>query len=126
MMEMIENLLGSELFVQLLASVIAAVWIASKSTGAIEWLKERKLHIVLEAVEVGVERTYKAYVKQMRAGGQWDDTAKREALEHAKRYALEYAKHEGIDALKVVTDYYLEVLIEDVIRQRKSEALKIQ
>ena len=122
MTETLGDILGSEVFIQLLAAVIAAIWIAAKSTKAYEWAKAKKFDTLLEAVEVSVDEVYKEYVKSMKTNGEWDESKKSVALDAARQRAIDYAKSEGIDALKLVTTRYLDVLIEDVIRERKKVA----
>jgi hypothetical protein len=117
------NLLESELFVQVLAAIVAAVWVAFKSSQAYQNLKSKKFDTVFEAAEVGVDRVYKTYVKKMKANGTWSEAEKQNAMNAAKEVAIEYAKKEGVDALRYVADAYLEVLIEDIIRKRKAEAV---
>lgn len=117
------NLLESELFVQVLAAIVAAVWVAFKSSQAYQNQKSKKFDTVFETAEIGVERVYKNYVKKMKANGTWSEAEKQNAMNAAKEVAIEYAKKEGVDALRYVADAYLEVLIEDIVRKRKAEAV---
>jgi hypothetical protein len=108
--------------ITLLGSAIGAVWAGFKSSEQYQLLERRRFQKALLALESGVERTYQAYVKAIKAGradGRLTESEKARARSLARTRAIALAKEAGVDLLRTIGEDYVDVWIARLVRKRK-------
>lgn len=108
--------------ITLLGSAIGAVWAGFKSSEQYQLLERRRFQKALLALESGVERTYQAYVKAIKAGradGRLTESEKARARSLARTRAIALAKEAGVDLLRIIGEDYVDVWIARLVRKRK-------
>lgn len=108
--------------ITLLGSAIGAVWAGFKSSEQYQRLERRRFQKALLALESGVERTYQAYVKAIKAGradGHLTESEKARARSLARTRAIALAKEAGVDLLRTIGEDYVDVWIARLVRKRK-------
>lgn len=114
--------MGIDLGITVLGTVLGGVWACFKSSERFERLERRRFRKALLALESGVERTYQAYVKAIKAGradGKLTEAEKAKARSMARSQAVSLAKNEGIDLLRTIGAEYVDVWIGRLIARRK-------
>lgn len=115
-------LLTGETGLTLLGGVLGAVWTAFKSS---EWharARALRLERAVEALEAGVEATYRAYVQGIKAGredGRLTDAEREHARDMALRAAFEYGRGHGIDVARELGRDYLDLWLTRVVNRMK-------
>lgn len=121
------NLINTETALTLIGTIVSIAWIAFKR---LEFVRLRNSDRYIEAVqafEVGVEKTYQAYVRQIKAAqkdGKLTSHERRVARGRAKDYALQYAHDymRGVDVVDIVGGLdVLPVLISQLVRDAKGK-----
>lgn len=118
----LQNVLGSEPAITLVGSVIGGVWALLKSSDWFQGLLRRRFAGALQALEAGVELTYRTYVeecKAARADGQLTEEEKRHARELARQRAIEFGRSQGIDVLRVLGQEYVDLWIAKLVKGLK-------
>lgn len=90
------------------------------------FVKEWKLGVAINAVEVGVDTTYQNYVKNVKIAnvdGKLTESEKQRAREMAFQVAREYASAEGLNLLKYYGKEYLPIIIEKIVARNKTIGL---
>ncbi len=114
--------MGFDLGVTVLGTVIGGLWTAFKASDGFRRLRRRRYRKALLALESGVERTYQAYVKAIKAGrsdGRLTEEEKARARSMARMRAVKLAKAEGVDLLRTIGADYVDVWIGRIIGRRK-------
>lgn len=108
--------------ITLLGSAVGAVWAGFKSSEHYQRAQRLRFQKALLALESGVERTYQAYVKAIKAGrsdGRLTESEKARARSLARTRAIALAKEAGVDLLRVIGEDYVDVWIGKLVRRRK-------
>jgi N-glycosylase/DNA lyase len=114
--------LTSEPVITLAATGVAAFWTAMKSSEWWQRSRSRRYHRAIEALEAGVDKTYRSYVKaikEARADGKLTDAERQRARQIARETAITYGRNEGIDVIREVGDDYLDLWLSRLVRKAK-------
>ena len=121
-MERVLEVIGLEWAVTILGSIVASVWTFFKSRELSESLKEEKHATAIEALEAGVEHTYRLYVESLKEGredGKLTSEEKKLARQKALACAQEYGLTRGVDVIEQLGKEYIPVLIARIVRSLK-------
>jgi hypothetical protein len=111
-----------DLGITLLGSAVGAVWAGFKSSDEYQRVQRLRFRKALLALESGVERTYQAYVKAIKAGradGRLTEEEKARARSLARTRAIALAKEAGVDLLRTIGEDYVDVWIAKLVQKRK-------
>jgi hypothetical protein len=111
--------------VALVGTVVAGAWTFFKSRDLYQEMKEQKYSAAMDALEAGVEKTYRVYVealKRAKADGKLTPEEKAAARQKAIAYAQEFGRTRGIDVIDELGREYIAVLIGKIVRALKGDA----
>jgi hypothetical protein len=111
--------------VALVAAIVGAAWTFFKSRDVYQRMKQEKYFAAVEALEAGVEKTYRVYVealKEAKADGKLTPEEKATARRKAVAYAQEFGRTRGIDVIEELGREYIPVLISKIVRLLKGRA----
>ena len=111
--------------VALVGTIVAGAWTFFKSRGLYQEMKGQKYSAAIEALEAGVEKTYRVYVealKKAKADGKLTPEEKAAARQRAIAYAQEFGRTRGIDVIEELGREYIPVLISKIVRVLKGNA----
>ena len=114
--------LGLDWGLTVVGTVVATVWTGFKGSDRYQRWQQQRFRKGLLALEAGVERTYQAYVKAIKAGrsdGRLTEDEKARARSMARGRAVKLAREEGIDLLRTIGEDYVDVWIARLIGKRK-------
>ena len=120
-MEGLERM-GIDLGMTIVGTVVGGLWSGFKASDRYQRWQQRRYRVALLALEAGVERTYQAYVKAIKAGradGRLTEEEKSRARSMARMRAIKLAREEGIDLLRTIGEDYIDVWIARLIGKRK-------
>ena len=109
-------------FVAFVGAVVAAVWTFFKTRDLYQEIKGHKYSVAMDALEAGVEKTYRVYVealKKAKADGKLTPEEKAAARVKAIAYAQEFGRNRGIDMVEELGREYVPVLISKIVRALK-------
>lgn len=118
----IENILGSESGLTLVGSIIGGVWTLFKSTEYYGRFRRRRYNRALRALEAGVEKTYRAYVREIkrsRADGKLTEDEKLRARNLALDTAFSFGRTQGINVANELGEEYLNMWLEKIVNRLK-------
>jgi len=116
------NALGSEAGLALITAVLGSVWTAFQSSAWRQRAREQRYGRALEALEAGVELTYRTYVraiKESRADGKLTEAEMAEARRRAREAALEFGGTAGVDVVRELGPQYMDLLISKLVKALK-------
>jgi len=108
--------------VALVGTVVAGAWTFFKSRDLYKEVKVQKYSAAMDALEAGVEKTYRVYVealKKAKADGKLTPEEKGAARQKAIAYAQEFGLTRGIDVIEELGREYIPVLIGKIVRALK-------
>lgn len=117
------SLLGSEAGLGLMGALFGGLWSMFRAS---EWRKraeEKRYNKALQALEAGVELTYRTFVKSIkdsRDDGKLTEDEMRIARERARSAAIEFGQTQGIDVMRELSGEYIDVLIAKLVKNFKS------
>lgn len=114
--------MGMDMGMTVVGAVVGGLWACFKSSAQYQRWQQRRFRRALLALESGVERTYQAYVKAIKAGradGRLTEDEKARARSMARARAVALAKSEGIDLIRTIGGDYVDVWITRLIGKRK-------
>lgn len=117
------DVISSESGLTLVGAVVGAMWAAFKSSDWYENARSRRYAKAVEALEAGVEQTYRTYVQAIKAAredGKLTDEEKRQARELAREAAIEFGRTRGVDVLREVGAEYVDVWIAKLVQRLKN------
>lgn len=118
----LSDLAANDSFLTLIAGIACALWIFLRST---EWFQQkhaRKFDIALQALEAGVEQTYRTYVraiKAARADGKLTDDEIHRARSLALHTAIDLAAAAGLDLIRELGDPFVELWLSKTVARLK-------
>ncbi len=121
MEELLENF-ALDWVVALVGTLVAAVWTFFKSRDLYGEMKQHRHFVAIEALEAGVEKTYRVYVqalKDAKADGKLTPDERATARQKAIAYAQEFGCTRGIDVIEEIGTEYMPVLIGKIVRMLK-------
>lgn len=122
MNDLFSNVELVEAVISVVAILVGALWSAGKSSELFERLKDKKWMVALQAVEAGVEHSYRTYVGEKKKARE-DGKLTQEEVKLARKIALNSAKTfamtQGIDILKTLGEEYLDYWITQAVSDAK-------
>lgn len=119
------EILNSDSGLALVGSVIGAVWTFFRSSDWFARRRSRRFSRSIRALEVGVERAYRSYVRAIKKARKDGKLTDRE-IEHARRMAREtairYGRTTGVDVLSELGEEYLDLWLSKTVRQSRQRA----
>lgn len=125
MEELLENF-ALDWVVALVGTIVAAAWTFFKSRNLYQEMKRQKYFGAIEALEAGVEKTYRVYVqalKDAKADGKLSPEERAVARQKAMAYAQEFGCTRGIDVIEQLGREYIPVLISKIVRLLKGTSI---
>lgn len=116
------DVLNSEPGLTLIGGMLGLVWAAFKSSEWYERARLMRLERAVDALEAGVEATYRAYVqalKESRADGRLTQDEREHARDMAIRSAVEFGRTRGIDVVRELGRDYLDLWLTRVVNAAK-------
>ncbi|MCL4217217.1 MAG: hypothetical protein KJ052_09475 [Candidatus Hydrogenedentes bacterium] len=116
------NLFHNDDTLVLLATIAGMAWAFFKSTRLFDRLRARRFSLAVEALEAGVEQTYRSYVrarKQAAADGKLTDAERVRARELACEAALEFGRTRGVDVAAELGREYLDLWLTRAVNKLK-------
>lgn len=103
-----------------LFAVIGIVWKFAKPY-LDEWMRQRRLTTLWEAVTTGVTGAMQTYVEAAKAagGGKLTEEQAAHARELARTYTISFMKTQGVDVIREYGQDVLDYLIEAILRRLK-------
>jgi len=117
-----DQLLTTESGLTMVAGILGAVWAFFRSTDAYGRLRDRRYFRAVEALEAGVEQTYRTYVraiKEAREDGKLTEDEQRHARALARQAAVEYGERQGVDVLRELGNEYIDLWIARLVKKLK-------
>jgi hypothetical protein len=120
----LQSVLGSDMTLSVVTSVLGCVWAFFKSSDWFRALRDRRYFKALEALEAGVEVTYRTYVraiKEAREDGKLTEEEIAVARQRARAAAIEFGRMKGIDVLREVGEEYVNLWIGKIVKRAKQK-----
>lgn len=120
----LSDVLHSESTLTVLGTVLGGAWTFFKSTELYSRVRQKKADGAVEALEAGVELTYRTYVgaiKEARADGRLTEDEKRQARLLAREAAIEFGRSRGVDVLSEVGEDYVDLWIAKLVKKLKTK-----
>jgi len=121
-MSIVENL-SSGLGLTLVTAILGSIWTAFRSTEFYNRARNQRYGEALQALEAGVELTYRTYVrsiKESREDGKLTQEEMRLARRRAREAAIEYGRTRGIDILRELGANYIDLIIAKQVKNLKN------
>ena len=121
----LSNVLVSEPGLALVSAVLGAIWTLFRSGEWYRRVQSQRNSKALQALEAGVELTYRTYVqaiKEARADGKLTPEEMREARQRARDAAIEFGRTQGIDVLRELGGEYIDLWIAKLVKRLKQGA----
>ncbi|HIJ74473.1 MAG TPA: hypothetical protein HPP83_10275 [Candidatus Hydrogenedentes bacterium] len=118
----LEGILESEAGLTILGTVLGGIWTFFKSTSWYARQRRRRYYRAIEALEAGVEQTYRTYVraiKEASADGRLSDEERRHARQLAREAAIAFGRTEGVDVLRELGEAYIDLWIAKLVQRLK-------
>ena len=112
------GVLASDAGLAVLGSVVGGIWTLVQSSRWYRRMRTRRFHGAVQALEAGVELTYRTYVraiKQSREDGKLTDEERRRARRRARQAAIEFGQTRGIDVIRELGPEYVELWLEKTV-----------
>ncbi len=109
----------------MVGTVVGTVWTFFRSSDWFARRRGRRFSRSVRALEVGVERSYRSYVraiKKARADGKLTEKEIEHARRMARETAIRYGRSMGVDVLSELGDEYLDLWISKTVRQSRQKA----
>jgi hypothetical protein len=116
------TVLGSEAGFTLITAIVGSIWTALRSSEWAQQARGRRYAKAVEALEAGVELTYRTYVreiKQLRQDGKLTDDEMREARQRARDAAVEFGRTQGLDVVRELGAQYVDLAISKLVKKLK-------
>ncbi len=118
----VAEVLSSEAGLTILGTLLGGLWTFFKSRDWYVRARRRRYAKALDALEAGVERTYRTYVRELkasRADGRLTQAEMRHARRLARDQAIEFGRTQGIDVLRELGEGYLDLWIAKLVKKLK-------
>lgn len=118
------HVLQSETALALIGGLAGLAWTMFRSNDLLRTARNRRFEQALQALEAGVELTYRTYVqavKEAKADGKLTNEEAREARRRARDAAIEFGRTQGIDVLGELGTAYVDLWIAKLVKRLKSK-----
>ncbi len=118
----LSELFHSDLGLAFIGTVLGGAWALFKSSDWFNRRRNARRERALEALEAGVEETYRTYVaaiKAARADGKLTEDERRHARHQARDRAIAFGLREGVDVLRELGEDYLDLWITRLVAKHK-------
>lgn len=111
-----------EVVIAAVVALVGALWSAGKSTELYDRIKDKKWIVALQAIEAGVEHTYRTYVSEKKKAKE-DGKLTEDEVKLARKIAINSAKTfaltQGVDVLKTLGEEYVEYWLTLAVNDAK-------
>ena len=107
----------------LFAALFGGVWSLFRASDWRKRAQDQRYNRALQALEAGVELTYRTFVKSIkdsRADGKLTADEMRLARERARSAAIEFGQTQGIDVVRELSGEYIDLLIAKIVNGFKN------
>jgi len=114
--------LNSGFGLTLVTAILGSIWTAFRSTDFYRRVRSDRYADAVQALEAGVELTYRTYVralKESREDGRLTKEEMRLARQRAREAAIEYGRTRGVDVLRELGADYVDLLIAKLVKNLK-------
>lgn len=114
--------LNSGFGLTLVTAILGSIWTAFRSTDFYRRARSERYGEAVQALEAGVELTYRTYVraiKESREDGKLTKEEMRLARQRAREAAIQYGRTRGIDVLRELGSDYVDLLIAKLVKNLK-------
>ena len=121
----ITDLMNSEAGVTMLGTSLGALWTFIQSRRWYRRLRRRRYTRAIQALEAGIDKTYREYVSALKKGredGKLTQEEAKIARRRARRTAIEYGTTTGVDVLRALGETYIDLWITKLIQKAKQQA----
>lgn len=121
-MSIVNQILNSEPGLSLVATVLGSLWTFFKSRDLFSERRASRRVMALEALEAGVDETYRTYVREIkkaREDGKLTYDEIRRARKLARDAAVKFGKTRGVNVAKAVGKEYIDLWIEKFVNRAK-------
>lgn len=118
----LSSMLGSETGLTLVTSVLGGLWATFKASDWRRQAQGSRYEKALQALEAGVEVTYRTYVqaiKEAREDGRLTEEEARQARQRARNAAIDYGRRQGVDVVSEVGAEYIDLWIAKLVKKLK-------
>jgi hypothetical protein len=119
----LEHLLQSDTALTLVGGVLGLVWTAFRSSDLVRNARGQRYDKALQALEAGVEQTYRTYVQAVKTAkedGKLTPEEASEARQRARDAAIEFGRTQGIDVLNELGTAYVDLWIAKLVKRLKA------
>lgn len=118
------HVLQSDAALTLIGGLLGLAWTAFRSSDLLRNARNRRFERALQALEAGVELTYRTYVqaiKEAKADGKLTTEEAREARRRARDAAIEFGRAQGLNVLDELGPAYVDLWIAKLVKRLKAE-----
>ncbi len=118
----LHDILASDSALTALGWALGGLWTAFRASDWFARLRNERLRKAIDALEAGVDITYRTYVEAIKAAredGKLTSQERREARRRARETAIQFGRSQGIDILQELGADYIDMWIERILRQVK-------
>lgn len=105
-----------------LGAIVGFLWAAFKSSEWCERRRTQRFAEALQALEAGVEQTYRTYVRKIKEGkkdGRLSEEEIRNARILARQTAIDFGRTRGVDVLRAIGEDYVDLWIAKLVTRLK-------
>jgi hypothetical protein len=116
------DVVNSEAGLTLVSGLLGGIWTFFRSTDLYRRAKERRFAKAVQALEAGVEQTYRTYVKAIkdaREDGKLTEEEARVARQRARDAAIEFGRTQGVDVLGTLGAEFADLWISKLVQRAK-------
>ncbi|HOV72992.1 MAG TPA: hypothetical protein P5318_06455 [Candidatus Hydrogenedentes bacterium] len=118
------HVLQSDAALTLIGGLLGLAWTAFRSSDLLRNARNRRFERALQALEAGVELTYRTYVqaiKEAKADGKLTTEEAREARRRARDAAIEFGRAQGLNVLDELGPAYVDLWIAKLVKRLKAK-----
>lgn len=119
----LQHLFQSDAALTLIGALVGTAWTAFRSSDLLRNARDSRFDKALQALEAGVELTYRTYVQAIKAAkedGKLTSEEASEARQRARDAAVEFGRTQGIDVLNELGTPYIDLWIAKLVKNLKT------
>lgn len=117
------TMLQSDTVLTLVGGVLGLAWTAFRSSDWARNAKNQRFDKAIQALEAGVEQTYRTYVQAVKSAkedGKLTEDEAREARQRARDAAIAFGRSQGVNVLEEVGADYVDLWIAKLVKRLKT------